>query len=170
VIECNLGTEEVPKYVKLSRNLSKEQRVEYVKILKEFVDLFSTKYEYVRTYDTNIIENKIPLKEETRPFRQKLRQTNPMLLPIMEREVKRLLDAQIIIPLRYSEWMDNLVHVRKKNGEIILCVYFRNLNKSSKKNKYPLPKMEHIFQRVVGSSKMSMIDGLSSYNQIFVLP
>jgi hypothetical protein len=68
-----------------------------------------------------------------------------MLLPIMEREVKKMLDAHIIVPLRYSEWVDNLVLVRKKNGEIILCVNFRNLNRSSKKENYPLSKMEHIF-------------------------
>jgi hypothetical protein len=67
-----------------------------------------------------------------------------MLLSVMEREVKKLLDAQIIIPLRYSEWVGNLVPMRKKSGEIRLCVDFRNLNRSSKKDKYPLPNMEHI--------------------------
>jgi hypothetical protein len=131
VTECNLGTEEDPKYVKLSSSLSKEQMDEYVNLLKEFDDVFSWKYEYLRTYDTNLIKHKIPLKEETKPFRQKLRQINPMLLPIMEKEVKKLLDAQIIIPLRYLEWVANLVPVRKKNGEIRLCVDFRNLNRSS---------------------------------------
>jgi hypothetical protein len=45
VTECNLGTKEDPKYVKLSSSLSKEQRVEYVKLLKEFSDIFSWKYE-----------------------------------------------------------------------------------------------------------------------------
>jgi hypothetical protein len=88
----------------------------------------------------------------------------------MEREVKKLLDAQIIVPLRYSEWVENLVPVRKKSGEIRLCVDFRNLNRSSKKDNYPLPKMEHILQRVTGASRMSMIDGFSGYNQISVLP
>jgi hypothetical protein len=47
-----------------------------------------------------------------------------MLLPIMEKEVKNLLDAQIIIPLRFSEWVAKLVQVRKKNGEIKLCFDF----------------------------------------------
>jgi hypothetical protein len=93
-----------------------------------------------------------------------------MLLPIMEREVKKLLDAQIIVPLRYSEWVSNLVPVRKKNGEIILCVDFRKLNRSSKKENYPLQKMEHILQRVIGASKISMIDGFPGYNHISILP
>jgi hypothetical protein len=67
-----------------------------------------------------------------------------MLLSVMEKEVKKLLDEKIIIPLRYSKWVANLVQVRKTNGEIRLCVNFQNLNRSSKKDNYPLPKMEHI--------------------------
>jgi hypothetical protein len=117
-----------------------------------------------------VIEHKIPLKEEAKPFRQKLRHINPILLPVMEREVKKLLDAQIIVPLRYSEWVSNLVPVRKKSGEIRLCVDFRNLNRSSKKDNYPLPKMEHILQKVTGASRISMIDGFYGYHQISVLP
>jgi ribonuclease HI len=130
-IQCNIGTESEPKFVKLSRSLTEEQRSEYIGLLREFADVFAWTYEDLKTYDTSIIEHKIPLKEEAKPFRQKLRQINPMLLPIMEREVKKLLQAQIIVPLRYSEWVANLVPVRKKNGEIRLCVDFRNLNRSS---------------------------------------
>jgi hypothetical protein len=73
------------------------------------------------------------------------------------------------VTLRYSEWVDNLVLVRKKSGEIRLCVDFRNLNRISKKENYPLPKMEHILQRVIGASMISIIDGFSGYNQIYVL-
>jgi ribonuclease HI len=124
ITECNVGTEKDPKYVKLSSSLSEEQREEYTKLLKEFADVFAWTYEDLRTYDTSIIEHKIPLKENTKPFRKKLRQINPMLLPVMEKEVKKILDEKIIIPLRYSEWVANLVPVRKKNGEIRLCVDF----------------------------------------------
>jgi ribonuclease HI len=168
--ECNIGTEKEPKFIKLSSSLSKEKRAKYTELLREFVDVFSWTYEDLKTYDTTFIEHKIPLKEEAKPFRQKLRQINPMLLPIMEREVKKLLDAQIIVPLRYSEWVANLVPVRKKSGEIRLCVDFINLNRSSRKDNYPLPKMEHILQRVTGASRISMIDGFSGYNQISILP
>jgi ribonuclease HI len=94
VAECNIGTEEDPKFVKLSRSVSREKRVEYDKLLREFADVFFWTYEELRTYETSVIENKIPLKGEAKPFRNKLRQTNPMLLPIMEREVKKLLDAK----------------------------------------------------------------------------
>jgi hypothetical protein len=162
--------EEDPKWVKLSSGLAKEQRDEYLRLLKDFVDVFTWTYEDLRTYDTCIIEHKIPLKEDAKPFKQKLKQINPILIPIMEKEVKKLLDAQIIIPLRFSEWVANLVPISKKNGEIRLCVDFINLNRRSKKDNYPLSKMEHILQRVTGSSRMSMVDGFSGYNQIFVFP
>jgi ribonuclease HI len=117
-IQCNIGTEDEPNLIKLSRSLIEEQRSEYIGLLKEFDDVFAWTYEDLKTYDTSVIEHKIPLKEEAKPFRQKLRQINPMLLPIMEREVKKLLQARIIVPLRYSESVANLVPVRKKNGEI----------------------------------------------------
>jgi hypothetical protein len=93
-----------------------------------------------------------------------------MLLSVIEKEVKKILYAKIIVPLRYSKWVANLLPVKKKNGEIRLCVDFQNLNKSSKKDNYPLPKMKHILQRVTGASWMSMVDGFSGYNKIFVLP
>ena len=63
-----------------------------------------------------------------------------------------------------------MVPVRKKNGEIRLCIDFRNLNRASLKDNYPLPKMDHILQRVVGATRISMLDGFSGYNQVLVDP
>ena len=89
---------------------------------------------------------------------------------MIEKEVKKLFDAKIIVSLRFSKWVANLVPVRKKSGEIRLCIDFRNLNQVSLKDNYPLPKMDHILQRVVGSQRMSILDGFSGYNQIAVHP
>lgn len=136
--------------------------------MNEFVDIFAWSYEDLKTFNTEIIQHKIPLKEGTKPFRQKLRKFNPMLLSVIKKEIKKLLDAKIIVPLRFSNWVANLVPVRKKNGEIRLCVDFRNLNRSSLKDNYPVPKMDHILQRVVGAKRMSFLDGYSGYNQIAV--
>ena len=85
-----------------------------------------------------------------------------------KKEVKNLLDAKIIVPLRYSDWVANLVSVKKKSGKIRLCVDFRNLNKSSLKDNYPLPKMDHALEKVVGENIISMIGEFSGYNQIVV--
>ena len=77
-------------------------------------------------------------------------------------------EAEIIASIRLSEWVSNLVPTRKKIGEIRLCADLRNLNKVSLKDNYPLPKMDHIVQRVVGASRISLLDGFSGFNQILV--
>ena len=136
--------------------------------MKEFSDVFAWSYDDLKEYDTNIIQHTIPIKEDEKPFRQKLRRINPLLLPLIEKEIRKLFDAKIIVSLRFSKWLANLVPVRKKSGEIRFCVDFRNLNKVPLKDNYPLPKMDHILQKVVGSQKISMLDGFSGHNQIQV--
>lgn len=79
-------------------------------------------------------------------------------------------EDKIIAPILFSDWVLNLVPTRKKIGEIRLCVDLRKLNKVSLKDNYPLPKMDHILQRVVGSTIISLLDGFSGYNQILVHP
>jgi len=60
----------------------------------------------------------------------------------MKQELIKILDSKIIYPIKHSSWVTNLILVRKKNGEIRLCVDFRNLNQVSLKDNYPLPPME----------------------------
>jgi hypothetical protein len=170
VEDYNIGTNAEPKMVKLSKTLSSEVKQDYIKLMKYFSEVFAWSYDDLKVYDTKVIQHVIPLKEDQNPFKQKLRRINPMLLSLIEKEVKNLFDAKNIISLRFSKWVPNLVPVRKKSSEIRLCVDFQNLNKVSLKDHYPLPKMDYILQNVVGSQKMSMLDGFSGYNQIMVHP
>lgn len=93
---------------------------------------------------------------------------NLVLMSSIEKGVKRMSDAQIVAPTRYSDWISNLVTIRKKTREIRLCVDFINLNKVSLKDNYPLPRMDHILQRVVVSYKILTFDKFFGYNQILV--
>ena len=88
----------------------------------------------------------------------------------MRKKSRKLFEAKIIDSLRFSKWLANIVPVRKKSGEIRLCVDFKNLNQVSLKDNYPLPNMDHILQRVVRSQRMSLLDGFSGYNQVAVHP
>lgn len=130
--------------------------------------MFSWDYPDLKVYNKDIIQHTIPIKPNQKLFQQKLRRINPKLMPSTEKEINRLYKAGIIVPIRFSDWISNLVPVRKKIGEIRLCIDFRNLNKVSLKDNYPLPKMDHILQRVVGASRTSLLDGYSGYNQILV--
>ena len=80
--------------------------------------------------------------------------------------MKKLRDGGIIQPTRYL--IAKLVPVRNKNGDIMLCVDFRNLNKASMKENYPLPNIKHMLQLVTGFKLLSTLDGFSSYNQVMV--
>jgi hypothetical protein len=124
VEDCNIGTEEKPRIVKLSKSLPPEKKLKYIELFKEYSDVFAWGYEYLKAYDTSIIQHRIPIKEDQKPFRQKLRRINPKLLPLIEKEIKKMYNAKIIVPLRFSKWVSNLVPTRKKTGEIRLCLDF----------------------------------------------
>lgn len=116
----------------------------------------------------DVIQHTIPLKEGAKPFKQKFLRINPKPAPLIKKELEKMLNARIIAPTRHSEWVANLVVVRKKNGEIRLCVDFRNLNQLSLKDNYPLSNMDNLLQRVTGAGMMSMLYGFSGYNQVLV--
>ena len=170
VEDFNIGTKEDPKLIKISKTLPHKARVEYIALLKKYSKVFAWKYEDLKVYDTSVIQHTIPIKEGAKPFKQKLKRINPLLLPPIEKEVKKLFEEKIIIALRHSRWLENVVPIRKKNGEIRICIDFRNLNRVSLKDNYHVPKMDHILQRVVGSQRISMLDGFSRYNQVLVHP
>ena len=90
--------------------------------------MFAWTYEDLKTFDPNIIQRVIPMTPQTQPFQQKLRKMNPKLEPTVKRELNKLLTTNIIFPVQYTQWVSNLVPIRKKNGKIRLCVYFYNLN------------------------------------------
>ena len=170
VEDFNIGTTDDPKFNKISKNLPQKARGEYLALLKKYSKVFAWKYEDLKVYDTSVIQHTIPIKEDAKPCRKKLRRINPLLLPLIENEVNKLFEAKIILVLRHSRWLANVVLVRKKNGEIKICIDFRNLNRVSLKDNYPVPKMDHILQKVVGSQRMSMLDGFYGYNQVLVHP
>ena len=58
VVDCNIGIVEHPRMVKISKALTTEQRNRYIKLLKEYVDVFAWSYEDLRTYDTGIMQHK----------------------------------------------------------------------------------------------------------------
>jgi hypothetical protein len=103
--------------VKLSKSLPPEKKLKYIEFFKEYSNVFSRGYEDLKAYDTGIIQHRIPIKEDQKPFGQKLRRINPKLLPLIEKEIKKMYDAKIIVLLRFSKWVSNLVPTCKKSGK-----------------------------------------------------
>ena len=81
----NIGTEDSPIIVKLSRNFPVIEKEKYIHLVKNYTDVFAWRYEYLKVYDTSIIQHTIPIIPGEKPFRQKLRRINRMLLPLIEK-------------------------------------------------------------------------------------
>ena len=96
--------------------------------------MFAGSYDDLKVYDPGVIQHTIPLQRNDKPFKKKLRRMNTLLWPLIEKEIRKLFEAKIIISLRFSKWLVNLVSVRKNSGEIRLYVDFRNLNQVSLKD------------------------------------
>ena len=69
-----------------------------------------------------------------------------------------------------SPWGSPVLFVSKKDGTIRLCVDYRSLNKVTIKNKYPLPKIEDLFDQLNGAKVFSKIDLRSGYYQLKIRP
>eukprot|EP00253_Pinus_taeda_P006080 PITA_06080 len=166
-IEVNIGTSRDPKIVKIGKGTNVEERKKLTNLLREYQDVLAFSYDELKVYREDIMEHTIPLKDENaKPLHQKLRQINPNLAPLVQKELSKMLAAGIIAQTRHSTWCSNLVIVRKNNGTIRLCVDFQNLNLACNKDNYPLPNMETMLHRVTGSGMMSLLDGFSGYNQL----
>jgi hypothetical protein len=110
------------------------------------------------------------MKPQTQPFQQKMRKMHPKLEPTVKKELNKLLTSKIIFPVQHTQWVSKLVPLKKKNGEIWICVNFHHLNEASDKHNYPVLPMEQILQQVSSSERLSLLDGFSGYNQVLMSP
>jgi hypothetical protein len=83
--------------------------------------------------------------------------------------VDRLLQARFVQPCHYADWVSNIVLVEKKNmRKIWICVDFRNLNRATPKDEYPMSVANLLINSVSGKKVISFLDGNAGYNQIFM--
>jgi hypothetical protein len=80
-----------------------------------------------------------------------------------------LLKANFIRPCRYAEWISNIVPVEKKgSSKIRVCIDFRNLNRATPKDEYPMSIADMLINDASGHKVLNFLDGNASYNQIFM--
>jgi hypothetical protein len=69
-----------------------------------------------------------------------------------------------------SPWVAPVLFVEKKDGTKRMCIDYRSLNEVTIKNKYPLPRIEDLFDQLRGASVFSKIDLRSCYHQLRIRP
>ncbi|XP_051216797.1 uncharacterized protein [Lolium perenne] len=108
------------------------------------------------------IEFIIELVPETAPIAQRPYRMNPQELVELKKQLDDMLRKGLIHPST-SPWGSPIIFVDKRDGTIRLCVDYRKLNDVTIKNKYPLPKIEDLFDQMNGARVFSKIDLRTGY-------
>ena len=88
----------------------------------------------------------------------------------MKKEIQKQLSVGFLVVVEYPEWLDNVVLVPKKDSKVRVCVDFRDLNKASPKDDFPLLHIDMLVDSTAGHSMLSFMDGFFGYNQILMAP
>ena len=126
--KVNISSKEIPKMVLIGKDLSSEEKGEFMDFLKAYQDIFAWGYEDLKGFMNGKFKHQIPLKLGSTPFQKKQRQFNLKVSDAIFNEVDKMFKAKIIYPIHHSMWVANIVLVKKKNCEIRICVKFQNLN------------------------------------------
>jgi hypothetical protein len=141
-----------------------------IALLKEYSDCFAWDYKEMPGLDKSIIEHRLPLKKGFRPFQQRVRQMRTEVLEEVKKEIEKMLEAGFIRPCKYAEWISGIVPVQKKDGRWQVCVDFRDLNRATPKDEYPMPVAETLINAAAGNKILCFMDDNTGYNQIFMAP
>jgi hypothetical protein len=137
--EIGTGDGKTTRPTFVNKTLKTDPRDEMVGLLKQYSDCFAWNYTEMLGLSREIVEHLLPIKSGFRPFKHKARTFRLDLLPRIKDEIHRLLEANFIRPCRYVEWVSNIVPVEKKeSGKLTICIDFRNLNRATSKDEYPM--------------------------------
>jgi hypothetical protein len=166
--EIDIGPGDKPQPIFISKKLDPSLREPMIALLKEYSDYFAWDFTEMPGLDRSIVEHWLPLKKGFQPFQQRVRQMRTKVLEEVKKETEKKLEAVFIRPCRYAEWISSIVLVQKKDGRWRVCVDFRDLNRATSNDEYPLPVAETLINAAAGNKILSFMDGNAGYNQIFM--
>ncbi|GKE96349.1 putative reverse transcriptase domain-containing protein, partial [Tanacetum coccineum] len=111
------------------------------------------------------VEFRIELVPGAAPVARAPYRLAPSELKELSYQLKELLEKGFIRPSS-SPWGAPVLFVKKKDGSFRMCIDYRELNKLTVKNRYPLPRIDDLFDQLQGSSVYSKIDLRSGYHQL----
>ncbi|KAK1677931.1 hypothetical protein QYE76_038779 [Lolium multiflorum] len=166
--EVDIGPGDKPRPTFISKKLDPQLRGQMIALLKEYPDCFAWDYTEMPGLDRSIIEHRLPLKKGFRPFQQRARQMRAEILEEVKKEIEKMLAAGFIRPCRYLSGSPYR-SVEKKDGRWRVAIYFRDLNRATPKDEYPM-LWRNVDKCAAGHKVLSFMDGNAGYNQIFMAP
>ena len=159
VAECSSGPEPMmPAF----QGLSQQQATEARALFAQYSDIFSRGDGDLGC--TSLISHEIPLLDDA-PVRQPYRRIPPSQYETVKAHIQQLLDSQVIRESS-SPYSSPIVLVTKKDGSLRLCVDYRQLNAKTRRDAYPLPRIEESLDALSGAKWFSTLDLASGYNQV----
>jgi len=140
-----------------------------VNLLTKYSDVFSQGDSDIG--QTKLVEHSIPVLEDTKPIKHLPRRLGPEKEKQVEKQVNKLLEQGLIYPGE-GAWSHPVVLVRKKTlkpddaPEWRFCIDYRKLNSVTKKDVYPIPRIDESLDSLAGSEYFSTLDMCSSYWQV----
>ncbi|KAA0052060.1 retrotransposon protein, putative, Ty3-gypsy subclass [Cucumis melo var. makuwa] len=132
-------------------------------VVREYPDVFPD--ELPELPPPREIDFAIELEPNTTPISRAPYRMAPAELKELKVQLQELLDKGFIRP-SVSPWGAPVLFVKKKDGSMRLCIDYRELNKVTVKNRYPLLRIDDLFDKLQGATVFSKIDLRSGYHQL----
>jgi hypothetical protein len=157
-VDIGCGGSKRPTYV--NSNPTEDQKKEMLAVFKEFAGCFAWSYTEMPNLSKELVEHRLLIKRGFKPYKQLARNFNLKIIGRIKEEVDQLLQARFIRPCRYAEWVSNVVLMEKKNnGKIRVCIDYRNLNRATPKDEYPMSMVDLLINTTSGNKVISFLDG-----------
>ncbi|GJR06690.1 putative reverse transcriptase domain-containing protein [Tanacetum coccineum] len=151
--------------IQVTEKKSDEKRLEDIPVVKEFSDVFPE--DLPGLPPVRQVEFQIDLIPGAAPVARTPYRLAPSEMQELSNQLQELTDRGFIRPST-SPWGAPVLFVKKKDGSFRMCIDYRELNKLTIKNHYPLPRIDDLFDQLQGSSVYSKIDLRSGYHQLRV--
>ena len=152
-------------YLCFVQDLSREGAVmEEIPVVNEFPDVFREDFGMPPIRE---IDFTVTLKPGTGPIAKAPYRMAPAEMKELKSQLDELMAKGYIRP-SVSPWGAPVLFVKKKDGSMRLCIDYRELNNVTVKNRYPLPRIDDLFDQLKGAGAYSKIDLRSGYHQLRV--
>ena len=150
--------------VSLQEIEKKEPRdLEDVRIVRDYPEVFPE--ELPGLPPVREVDFSIDLEPGSQPLSKAPYRMAPAELEELKKQLKELIEKGFVRP-SISPWGAPVLFVKKKDGSMRLCMDYRELNKITIKNKYPLPRIDDLFDQLHGAAIFSKIDLCLGYHQL----